>query len=160
MTEVLRRLQQCYNPLEMPEAELASLPPTAVELPNCDFRLQTAKLLIEVAQHSQAAEVLHGILAEDDRNIETWYLAGMAHDKVGELEEALECLQQAQFKFSKLREQLGGQFEFDQQSGAVEELLKAVQGKIAAGAGSTSAGATAGACATADDAAMDVDDLQ
>ncbi len=49
------------------------------------FRINTAKLLLELGQHETAAEVLDALLAEDDAVAQVWYMLGWAHHLLGDL---------------------------------------------------------------------------
>jgi hypothetical protein len=52
----------------------------AQALPTLEFRCQTAKLLLETHQSSEAIDVIGSVLAENDEIIEVWILAGDAFD--------------------------------------------------------------------------------
>jgi len=62
--------------------------------PPYEFRLQTAKLFIEVEGYENAAEVLEMLLEEYDGNAEVWYLLGLV-ETYSDPESALENLNKA-----------------------------------------------------------------
>ena len=140
MAEALARLAACYNPHSMTIAELEAVPEGQLELPELPFRLQTAKLLLEVEQHAQAAAVLCGMVEEDDTNIEIWFLLGMCYssDALRDYEGALEALERARDMFAKVAEDMaaaGQPFPYGQQAAAVQELLAEVSAKMGGSAG-------------------------
>jgi tetratricopeptide (TPR) repeat protein len=75
------------DPAALAAAIAADLPP-----PTFDFQLATAKLCLEVEQYRLAAGLLERLLAEDDANMEVWYLSGEAYAGAGEPEAAAENL--------------------------------------------------------------------
>ena len=167
MVEAMARLGTCYSPHQMTIAELEALDENALEMPELPFRLQTAKLLIEVEQPAQAAAVLAAMLEEDDTNIEIWYLLGMcyANDAVRDYEGAVEALERAGEMFSKLAMDMaaggggartGQAFPYAQQAGAVQELLAEVTVKMG-GSDAAAAGSMAGAAGSEGGADEDQD---
>jgi len=69
-------------------------------MPSYEFRIQTAKLFIELQQMEPASEVLDLLLEEYDDNAEIWYLAGYAYSFY-DPEAALDCLTRARKKLVK-----------------------------------------------------------
>jgi predicted Zn-dependent protease len=61
-----------------------------IELPY-DYRIQTAKLLMEVHQHALAVEVLDRLVQEDAMMLGTWYLLAACHSVMENSEDAFEC---------------------------------------------------------------------
>jgi len=61
-------------------------------LPSWNFRVQTAKLFIELEQFEPAAEVLTQLNDEHDEDAEIWYLLGFSLNHF-DPDSALECLQ-------------------------------------------------------------------
>ena len=49
------------------------------------------------------SQALEGVLAEDDRDLERWYLLGLAREGAGDGEGAAEALAHAQAAFAKMR---------------------------------------------------------
>jgi len=66
----------------------------AEERPPFDFRLQSAKLHIELEDYDSAAEILEMLLEEFDENAEVWYLLGFV-ETFSDPESALENLKKA-----------------------------------------------------------------
>ncbi|KAG8736946.1 hypothetical protein FRC10_008701 [Ceratobasidium sp. 414] len=52
------------------------LPPGDPRIPDGDTRLQLAKLMLELGGNGDALEVIAGVVAEDDQDVEAWYLEG------------------------------------------------------------------------------------
>ncbi|CAE6536445.1 unnamed protein product [Rhizoctonia solani] len=52
------------------------LPPGDTRIPEGDTRLQLAKLMLELGLNGEALEVIAGVVAEDDQDVEAWYLEG------------------------------------------------------------------------------------
>ncbi|QRV75620.1 TPR repeat-containing protein [Ceratobasidium sp. AG-Ba] len=52
------------------------LPPGDSKIPTGDIRLQLAKLMLELGRNGDALEVIAGVVAEDDQDVEAWYLEG------------------------------------------------------------------------------------
>ena len=48
------------------------------EMPSYDFRLETARVCMEVELYPQASALLNALLGEDDTNMEVWFMAGEA----------------------------------------------------------------------------------
>lgn len=64
-------------------------------LPPWNFRVQTAKLFIELEQYEPAANVLAQLNDEHDEDAEVWYLLGFSLNHF-DPDNALECLQKSQ----------------------------------------------------------------
>ncbi|KAL5634394.1 hypothetical protein ACGC1H_002453 [Rhizoctonia solani] len=52
------------------------LPPGDPKIPDGETRLQLAKLMLELGLNGDALEVIAGVVAEDDQDVEAWYLEG------------------------------------------------------------------------------------
>ncbi|KAG9076238.1 hypothetical protein FRC06_009624 [Ceratobasidium sp. 370] len=52
------------------------LPPGDPRIPGGETRLQLAKLMLELGGNGDALEVIAGVVAEDDQDVEAWYLEG------------------------------------------------------------------------------------
>ncbi|KAG9124646.1 hypothetical protein FRC07_010798 [Ceratobasidium sp. 392] len=52
------------------------LPPGDPKIPTGETRLQLAKLMLELGTNGTALEVIAGVVAEDDQDVEAWYLEG------------------------------------------------------------------------------------
>ncbi|KAG9094056.1 hypothetical protein FS749_013211 [Ceratobasidium sp. UAMH 11750] len=52
------------------------LPPGDPKIPGGETRLQLAKLMLELGGNGDALEVIAGVVAEDDQDVEAWYLEG------------------------------------------------------------------------------------
>ncbi|KAG8748917.1 hypothetical protein FRC11_011744 [Ceratobasidium sp. 423] len=52
------------------------LPPGDTKIPEGETRLQLAKLMLELGLNGEALEVIAGVVAEDDQDVEAWYLEG------------------------------------------------------------------------------------
>jgi hypothetical protein len=67
--------------------------PDDPRIPPLPTRLSLVKLFLEVGMYTVALHVLHGIMANDDQDVEAWYLEGWcfflmaeeAHGQGGEL---------------------------------------------------------------------------
>eukprot|EP00899_Mesostigma_viride_P004650 jgi/Mesvir1/14186/Mv09643-RA.1 len=66
----------------------------AHELPPFEFRVETAKLLLEVAELPRAVSVLQRLVEENDTVHEVWYLLGVCHFNLNEKSKCLECCEQ------------------------------------------------------------------
>ena len=53
-----------------------------------EFRIETAKLLIEVEKVEPAAAVVQQLLQEDDENVELWYLLGYCYHQLQDYADA------------------------------------------------------------------------
>jgi len=60
-----------------------------------ESRTSCAKLCVELKMFTEAAEMLEGLLEEDDRFVEIWYLAGLSYRNTKEYSTAQEYLQRA-----------------------------------------------------------------
>jgi len=69
-------------------------------MPSYEFRIQNAKLHLELEQWEMASEILELLLDEFDENSELWYLTGFAYSFF-EPESALECLTKAKELLTK-----------------------------------------------------------
>jgi len=109
------------------------------ELPSFEFRFEAAKLVLELEEDATCAvDILERLLGENDANLDVWFLLTLAHQGMGELEEALECLSSAEQLLKGMSSQLqtrdgGEEGEFAEQwlslktlRGDVEECLKQV----------------------------------
>lgn len=52
------------------------LPAGDLRIPDGETRLQLAKLMLELGSNGDALEVIAGVVAEDDQDVEAWYLEG------------------------------------------------------------------------------------
>ncbi|KAJ1300064.1 hypothetical protein OPQ81_002546 [Rhizoctonia solani] len=52
------------------------LPPGDTRIPEGETRLQLAKLMLELGLNGDALEIIAGVVAEDDQDVEAWYLEG------------------------------------------------------------------------------------
>ena len=48
------------------------------QMPSIEFRMQTARLLVELAEFKKSVKILDMIIKEEDERVETWYLLGFA----------------------------------------------------------------------------------
>lgn len=62
------------------------------QMPPFDFRLQTARLLIELVNYKKAVRVLDTLIKEDDSKAEVWYLLSFCHFNLHKYQNALECI--------------------------------------------------------------------
>ncbi len=72
-----------------------STPPTvaAVDvMPSQEFRMHTARMCMEAELYPEAGHLLNVLLAEDDTDMETWFLAGEAALLAGDVGHALDVL--------------------------------------------------------------------
>lgn len=51
-------------------------------LPSIDFRMQTARLLVELEEFKKGVKILDTIITEEDEHVETWYLLGFCFCKL------------------------------------------------------------------------------
>ena len=61
------------------------------ETPSLDFRMQTCRFLIELAQWKNAVKILESVTSEDDERIEAWYLLAFALFRLNKYATAEEC---------------------------------------------------------------------
>lgn len=61
------------------------------QMPSIDFRLQTARLLVQLGKYKPAVQVLEMITKEDDEVIEAWYLLAFSFYKRQKWHNAKEC---------------------------------------------------------------------
>jgi predicted Zn-dependent protease len=47
-------------------------------LPSIEFRMQTARLLVELKEFKKCVKILDMIIKEEDERVETWYLLGLS----------------------------------------------------------------------------------
>ena len=67
-----------------------------MDLPPYEFRINTAKLLIELEQYEDASYVLGQLMREDDEVVQVWYMFGWLYFITSDYAAALECLEIAQ----------------------------------------------------------------
>lgn len=65
-----------------------------VDFPEFEFRVQTAKLFMELDDFRKAADILDALVNEDDEIAELWYLLGFSLATL-EPQNALDCLQRS-----------------------------------------------------------------
>jgi tetratricopeptide (TPR) repeat protein len=108
--------------------------PEVDKMPNLPFRLQTAKLCMEVERHELAIPLFHGILEEDDSNIEIWFLVGLCCVKMDQLQPAYQYTMKAHEMFQKLKSQdfRGKEFPYQEHFEQVQQTLAELQTKMAA----------------------------
>jgi len=63
--------------------------------PTYDFRINTAKILVELEEHERASLVLEMLLGEDDEVVEVWYLLGYVYVLMKERKSAEGTLKRA-----------------------------------------------------------------
>eukprot|EP00054_Salpingoeca_dolichothecata_P022394 m.146712 g.146712 ORF g.146712 m.146712 type:complete len:183 (+) comp24326_c0_seq1:160-708(+) len=66
------------------------------QLPAYEFRINTAKLLVELGELETACEILDRLVIEDDQVLQVWYLLGWVHFLMRESEPAMEALSKTQ----------------------------------------------------------------
>ncbi|KAK9723041.1 hypothetical protein K7432_002197 [Basidiobolus ranarum] len=103
-------------------------------IPNYDARIGLVKLLMEMGLFEGALNVLEGLQKEDDEVVELWYLYGWAYyllgedksdeEKVGNWEDARECLESAIKYYHKLQSEDEGILQHCQ------ELLQVIIGVV------------------------------
>ncbi|KAK1867031.1 hypothetical protein I4F81_009541 [Pyropia yezoensis] len=64
----------------------------AVEPPALELRIAAGKQAVEVGLHRLALAVLGGVVEEEDRNVEVWYLLAWSHARLGEAAAAAAAL--------------------------------------------------------------------
>jgi len=95
-----------------------------VELPEFEFRIQTAKLFMELDNFRTAADSLESLLNEDDEISELWYLLGFALATL-EPESSLQCLTKSRDLLVRDKCQEAGIFEqVDEQIIRVKKLVE------------------------------------
>ena len=77
------------------DAVAAAAAATAAAVPSLASRLSTAKMCMEVELWPEAADVLDRMLAEDDTDMEVWFLLGESLLHSGEVDAALETVETA-----------------------------------------------------------------
>ena len=61
------------------------------ETPSIEFRMQTCRFLIELCMWRPSMQLLEGIVAEDDENVEAWYLLAFSLFRLKKYATAEEC---------------------------------------------------------------------
>ncbi|CAE7075239.1 unnamed protein product [Rhizoctonia solani] len=74
------------------------LAPGDPKIPDGETRLQLAKLLLELGLNADALEIIAGVVAEDDQDVEAWYLEGWCLWGMAERVKAGEKLQESDEK--------------------------------------------------------------
>ena len=115
---------------------------TAETMPSYHLRCAGAKMLIELKQPKMGLQLLTRLLAEDDEQIEVWYIAGVAAHHTGDVELATEYLTKARTMLLKVREGMTPA----QAEQEVAPMLATVNAELAT---VEAAGAGAGAAAAA-----------
>ncbi|GAB0496715.1 hypothetical protein MMPV_008030 [Pyropia vietnamensis] len=64
----------------------------AVEPPALELRIAAGKQAVEVGLYRLALAVLGGVVEEEDRNVEVWYLLAWSHARLGEVDAATAAL--------------------------------------------------------------------
>jgi len=64
----------------------------ALDLLPYEFRVGTARILIELKEHAQAIDLLESLVEEDDEIVEVWILLAECHSAENDNEVASECL--------------------------------------------------------------------
>lgn len=59
-------------------------------------RINCAKMCVELQMWAEASRLLEGLLQEDDRFVEIWFLAGLSYRHIQEFDTALQCLKRAE----------------------------------------------------------------
>ncbi|CAG9464242.1 unnamed protein product [Pedinophyceae sp. YPF-701] len=86
-------------------------------MPSYEFRFECAKLLLELdSETATAISVLEGLLAEQDMDVNVWYLLTLAYYSGGDFPEARECMEHGAKLCAKL--------------GADEAALEAMWGEL------------------------------
>ncbi len=91
--------------------------------PLYEQRIAMAKVLLELEMHEEAANVLEGLLEEDEDVIDTWYLMGLASFSLDDKDTAVEAFVSALALMARLpveerdEEQRDSIFEFCQKIG-------------------------------------------
>lgn len=60
-------------------------------MPTLDFRMQTARLLVQIQKYKPAVQMLEMVVSEDDEQIEAWYLLAFSFFKRDRWRNAAEC---------------------------------------------------------------------
>lgn len=75
--EAKKYLSQVYNIIMKTKKASEDLRNESVSsLPNIEFRMQTARLLVELSEFKKSVKILDMIIKEEDERVETWYLLG------------------------------------------------------------------------------------
>lgn len=61
-------------------------------MPSIEFRMQTARLLVELSEFKKSVKILDMIIKEEDERVETWYLLGFCLFKLNLFANAQECI--------------------------------------------------------------------
>ena len=92
-------------------------------VPSMEFRIVTGKLLMETNQFNAAAEVLEGVMAEDDENAELWYLVGKCYLALEDSLLARDFLTKCSEMLLKLKKN-NSEFNLESQLAEVLELIR------------------------------------
>lgn len=71
--------------------------------PSLDFRIFSGKLLIEVQLFEAAADVLEGVMLEDDENAELWFLVGQCYMAEQDYASAVDFFQKCHEMLTQLK---------------------------------------------------------
>ncbi|KAH9117367.1 hypothetical protein LEN26_007935 [Aphanomyces euteiches] len=96
-------------------------------MPSPEFRTFTGKLLVEVEKYEQAADILEGVMQEDDENAELWFLVGSCYNAMEDYDTALEFLERCDAMLTKLQTEMGDDFNLDQQLETVRSLIESIK---------------------------------
>lgn len=94
------------------------------ELPTLEFRIFSGKLLIEVGEFESAADVLEGVMLEDDENAELWFLVGQCYLELKDESTALEYFEKCKEMLLQLKKQDEENFNLDPQLDQVSQLVQ------------------------------------
>lgn len=72
-------------------------------MPTLEFRMQTARLLVQIQKYKPAVTVLEMITQEDDEQIEAWYLMAFSFYKRDRYKNAQQCCMNIQKVAKKLK---------------------------------------------------------
>jgi len=90
--EALKYLKLCFNVLN----ETPVLHDDETDLSGSfEVRSNVAKIALELKQDEEALELIESLLQENDSNPETWWLAGNAYQRTGDVDNAREYLSKA-----------------------------------------------------------------
>lgn len=96
-----------------------------LDYPTYEFRLNTARLLVELDQNAEARRLLRVLTHEDDQVVESWYLLALASYRLGRFRGSTDALESAKLLLSK-----GAAQEFPELADAVDELEEALKKEV------------------------------
>ena len=101
--EAVAALRKVVQITLSPESTLSPDPLDQPEMPSVEFRMVTARLLVELREFKNGVRVLDSVVQENDENPEAWYLLAFCHFHLKKFKNAKECLRNVRTTALKLK---------------------------------------------------------